>query len=146
MNRIAFYGVGNETTGSVGDRQPDTAKQDSAGSIGYTRHYLSEDINLPDSSPERDTVSFKSSEDDTTKKSSSVLGWVFGLAIATAAVVGGLGYAKKAGWIDKMGDGTFKKYVDKVASPCKDFCSKIKGWCKTGWDKVKNVFSSKENK
>ena len=143
MNRISFLGNIDETTGSIADKTGDSSKNESTGSVGYKR-YLSESINGVDKTPSNDTVCFKGAEDGS-QKGSSVLGWLFGLGIIAAVTVGGLGYAKKLGWIDKIGNETVKKYTDKIASPCHKACAKLKGWCVKGWEKIKNVFSKKKD-
>lgn len=113
MYSVSFHG--GETAGSV-------AKRDLNSST--SRREIPAQIQAP----EGDKICFKGR--DYEEESSSSFGTkLFGTAILTAAIIGGLGYVHKADLIGKMKDGKIKdalKHLDKVTETCHEWCSKVK--------------------
>ena len=126
MNNVTF--MGGETTGSIAKRQLNTAPRN--------------EVPRQIETLEQDTVNFRGHEDK--EKKSSTLGKIAILATTAALIFGGLGYAHKAGWVEKLGEGKIKDFVNTVTEPCHDGCRKIKGWTNDGWTWVKNLFGGKK--
>ena len=82
------------------------------------------------------------------KKGISTAAVIGSLAVLTAATIGGLGYAHKAGWFEKLGEGWMKKTIGKLepaGKKCRGWCSTIKTKGNEYWVKVKDFFSSKKS-
>ena len=78
------------------------------------------------------------------KDSAEDIGKAFaGIAILAAVITGGLGYAHKAKWADKLKDGKMKTYINKVTEPCYNLCRKTKEFTIKYYNKIKDYFSKK---
>lgn len=140
MNRISLYGNGNETAGSVADRQSVTAKLETAGGVG-ARIYQQEpepEVKMPPAL-DKDTVSFRGKDDS--EKGTSALGVLGALAFSAAAVIGGLACVKKYGVIDKLKEGKVKDFLIKYGNPAAETCHK---WCAFLKEKAVNLFKGKK--
>ena len=116
---VNFYGLdsagsiakrnnrGGETAGSVSKRN---VLYETTGSVGI----------CPTSTDNKDTVNFKAKNNNS--EGSSFMTKVLFFAGATALIIGGLGYAHKSGWINKLGDGKIKNWSNKIAEPCHKWC------------------------
>ena len=96
---------------------------ESTGSIGYLR-------NKPEQTDTTE-VNFrgKDTSDGGKKKKTSLLKYVGGALVLSAATIIGLGYAHKAGAFSKATDGFWKKasdFIEPAAKTCRDWCSSIK--------------------
>ncbi len=136
---------GGESAGSVGERQIDTAKQETTGGVGARKKqdsiFLSEE-------PKCDTVCFRGQEYAYTEpnENKSALG-TFGALLGTAAVIVGLlGLAKKYDVVNKyIKNEKVKdvlKYADKVTEPCYKACKWVKN---NSYDKVVDFIKSKKS-
>ena len=70
---------------------------------------------------------------------------IFGLLAVAALAIAGLGYSHKAGWVNKLGEGKFKNFTEKVTDKCHKWCASVKNTCLNGWEKVKNFFTKKKD-
>ena len=122
---------GGEVSGSIGDKTIDTTKQETSGSIGVRRaQHPGVQLNTLD----RDTVCFQGREKD---KGASFLGVLAKLGITAAAIVGGLGLAKKYNYIDKISHDGFRKFVDNyLANPSYKACRYVKSAAGSCYDKT----------
>ena len=94
----------------------------------------------PPNVPCEDSVNFKSNAYVEPKKRNSFVKWGIGLAGAAAVAIGGLGYVRKAGLINKLSDGWFKniaKKAEPLTETCYTLCSKAKTWGVEVFDKIK---------
>lgn len=137
MTTISFRAA--ETTGGVGDRRIETAKQETTGGVGARKNQ--ESIFTVDNELKQDTVCFRANQEPEPKKKTSVLGIVLGSAAGIAAVVGLLGLAHKYDVVGKYIKNEkaqkFFKHTDTVTKPCHDACTWVKKNC---YDKVINMF------
>ena len=88
-----------------------------------------------------DTVNFRGHAGDSAAESAGKT--IAGLAILAAAIVGGFGYAHKAGWIGKLKNENVKNFLTKMSEPCYNACHKTKEFAMKYYDKVKNFFTKK---
>ena len=126
---------GSETTGGVGDRRIETAKQETTGGVGARKNQDS--IFAVDNEPKQDTVCFRGSESGKPKKNTSAATVILGTLGVVAATVGLLGLAHRNGWVNKLGDGKIKEYAGKAAEPCYKACKYIKN---NSYDKIVAYF------
>jgi len=156
MYSVSF--MANETAGSIGERRigatkgesagsvgekPETSKGETAGSIGFR----GKSEQLPEllSSPQTDTVCFRGRNGYEQDKS-SVVGKIFGIAIAAASVIAALGYAHKVDAVGKLSEGRFKDFMrksDSITKPCHDWCHGIKDFCTKHYSEIKQRFNKK---
>lgn len=130
LNCVNFRGQGSETTGSIAHRNNPTCP-----TCGTECSTCSGKIN------------FKGGYDSYEKEGPSALGVIGGIALLTAAVIGGLGYAHKAKAFDKLGEGWMKKTIGKLepaGKKCYEWCMTTKTKTTELWTKVKDKFSSKK--
>ena len=114
-----------------------THRNETAGSIS-ARHANIPDDEMKTSTSPKDEVCFRGGED---KKKGSTFANVLTFATLSIAVLGGIGYAHKAGWFTKIGDNKFGKFVnDKIGAPCHKGCSWVKGRCINLKDWVMKLF------
>ena len=130
---------GGETTGGVGDRRIETAKQETTGGVGARNNQDS--IFTVDNELKQDTVSFRASEDDKPKKKPSA-GLIAATLLAdTAILVGLLGLAKKYDVVNKyVKNEKAKEILNKtevVTEPCYKACKWIKN---NSYDKIVKFF------
>ncbi len=138
MNSVSFYG--GETCGVPAERRIETAKQETAGSVGYRKFQAEPEIKLD--TLDKDTVNFRGREDND-KKEGSVLGTLFGIGATAAIVIGGLGLAHKYNVLDKLNSPKIKEYGLKVTEPCYKWCASVTKFCKDNYQKVVDKFSKK---
>ena len=136
VTSISFRG--GETTGGVGDRRIETAKQETTGGVGARNNQDS--IFTTDNELKQDTVHFRGSQYGEQQKKKSTTGMVLGTLGTTAAVFGLLAFAHKYNWAGKISDGKFKQYSDKVTEPCYNAAKWIKN---NSYDKIVNFFKNK---
>ncbi len=125
INCVSFRGHGTETTGSIAHRNNPTECPTCGGKVNFRGGY-----------------------DRYEKEGPSALGVITTVALLTAGVIGGLGYAHKAEAFKKLGDGWIKKTVGKLepaAKKCHEWCSTTKTKGTELWTKVKDKFSSKKS-
>ena len=139
---VNFYGLdsagsiakrnsrGGETAGSVSKRN---ILYETTGSVGVYSKPESEEL-------EKYKVYFKGHDDS---KNTSFVTKALIFAGATALIIGGLGYAHKSGWINKLGDGKIKDWSNKIAEPCHKWCGSVKKFCVDNWNKVADKFRKK---
>ena len=133
-----------ETTGSVGEREDVKSKSSSetTGSVSYLKLCSSSAPNITRTLP-RDTVSFGARDSYYEDEGTSTAGIAFGVASAAALAIIGLGYAHKTGAISKISHEGTKNFLNKIAEPCHNWCSKALNFAKDNIDKVKQFFSKK---
>ena len=121
------YFKGSETAGSI-------AKTN----LAQTRRCAVTDTSTPD----KDAVCFRGNMDKS--DSAESVGKVFaGIAAAAVLIAGGLGYAHKAGWVNKIKSEKVKEFVSKMSEPCYNTCHKTKEYAVKYYDKIKNFFNKK---
>ena len=141
MNRISFYG--SETNGSPADRTVETAKNETAGSVGARIYQQEPEIKLQ--TLEKDTVSFRGINDHK-DSTTSVLGALAGIGIAAGAVVVTLGCAKKYNWVDKITNEKVKNFVTKYGTdPCYKACQSVKKFSVDSYNKIADFIKGKKN-
>lgn len=124
INCVNFRGHGSESTGSIAHRNNPTECPTCGGKISFKGY------------------------DSYEKEGTSTLGVVAGLALLTAGVIGGLGYAHKAKAFDKLGEGWMKKTIGKLepaGKKCHEWCSTTKTKGTELWTTIKDKFSSKKS-
>ena len=133
-----------ETTGSVGERDSIKSNNSSetTGSVSYLKLCNSPAPNITRALP-RDTVSFCARDSYYEDEGASASGIAFGVASAAALAIIGLGYAHKTGAISKISHEGTKNFLNKIAEPCHNWCSKALNFAKDGIDKVKQFFNKK---
>ena len=140
MNRISFYG--SETNGSPADRTVETAKQETAGSVGARIYQQEPDVKLQ--TLEKDTVSFRGNSDHK-DSSTSVLGALATIGIVAGTLVATLGCAKKYNWVDKITNQKVKDVVTKYGTdPCYKACRSIKKFSVDSYNKVADIIKGKK--
>ena len=107
--------------------------------------------------PQYVTTNFKGypadSYESSQKKSHPVLA-VGGILAVAALAIAGLGYAHKANWINKLGEGKFKNISETVTGKCHEWCSwtkehgtkvydSSKDWCVKQFETIKGWFNKK---
>ncbi len=130
MNCVSFHGHGSESTGSIAHKNNPTQEPKQCPTCGGS-------------------VSFRGRNDYDSfeKEGPSALGIIAGVALLTAGVIGGLGYAHKAKAFEKLGEGWMKKTIGKLepaGKKCHEWCSTAKTKSTDLWTKVKDKFSSKK--
>ncbi len=133
-----------ETTGSVGERDSIKSNNSSetTGSVSYLKLCNSPAPNITRTLP-RDTVSFCASDSHYNDEGTSTAAVTFGVASAAALAIIGLGYVHKTGAISKISHEGTKNFLNKIAEPCHNICSKTLNFAKESIDKVKQFFSKK---
>ena len=137
MDAISFRG--GESTGSVADRKPETARQETTGGVGARRN---QDSIFVDNELKQDTVCFRASAYET-KKSASPLEVLLGVTAGTALTIGLLGLAHKydlVGRISNKKAQEFFRSTDSVTEPCHKACSWVK---RNSYDKIAAWFHKK---
>ncbi|MBR6127316.1 hypothetical protein IKQ21_06490 [bacterium] len=141
MNSVSFYG--SETAGSPADRTIGTAKQETTGSVAARIYQQEPEIKLQ--TLDRDTVSFRANEEN---KSSAapVIGTIAGIGALAAAIVVGLGCAKKYNWVDKISNEKVKNVVTKYGTdPCYKACQSVKKFSVDSYNKIAGFFKGKKD-
>ena len=130
---------GGETTGGVADRTVETAKQETTGGVGVRKN--NDSIFAVDNEPKQDTVCFRGSEGDKSKKKPSAGMIVATLLADTAIIVGLLGLAHKYDVVNKYVKNAKAKDIlgkaDAVTEPCYKACKWLKN---NSYDKIVNYF------
>ena len=131
LSSVVFHG-GGETSGGIGDRRIETAKQESTGGVGARSNQAS--IFDIDNELKEDTVCFRGKENS---KNSNNTGLIFTTIAADAAILMGLlGLAYKHNWFGNISNENAKKFFDhvyKIAKPCYEGCKWIKN---NSYDKI----------
>lgn len=125
MNNIYFQG--SETAGSVAKIMQPQAKR-------YEKPV--------DQTLQSDTVSFRGNMDKS-DSAESIGKTIAGIVILASLITGGLGYAHKANWAEKLKSEKFKKFITKITEPCYNLCHKTKEATVKYYNKVKNLFNKK---
>ena len=126
INSLSFYGHGSESTGSIAHRNNPTQEPKQCPTCGNHINFWGYD-------------SYE-------KEGSSTLGTIATVALLTAGVIGGLGYAHKAKAFEKLGEGWMKKTVGKLepaGKKCHEWCSLAKTKGSELWTKISGFFSKK---
>lgn len=118
MNSISF--CGGETSGSVGKRNLDVVRKN----------------NIQIQTPQADTVNFRGRDDDESSAGSTIVT----LLGAAALIIGGLGYAHKAGLVGKIKNAKVQDFAEKITKPCHNLCSKVKNFGTDCYDKIMKIF------
>ena len=147
MSYISFYGSG-ETAGSMAKFQKsETAgsiakmpKGETAGSVGHDQGIQNGSVTIPTNTLTEDTISFRGHDD---KKETSITKTLLAAGIVTSATIAAVGYAHKAGWVAKLGDGKVKDCLNKVTGKCHDWCHSTKDFCVKQYEKIKEYFTKK---
>ncbi len=142
MNRISLYNSG-ETTGSPADRVYSSKRMETTGGVGEKPVQV--DSAKVDKTPECDTVCFRGKEVQE-KKGTSFLGGLMMTVGAAALVIGGLGCAHKYKVLDRLNEGKLKEILSKsepVLNTCHEWCAKVKGLARQGYEKVASLFKKK---
>ena len=140
VTSISFRG--GETTGGVGDRRIETAKQETTGGVGARNNQDS--IFTVDNELKQDTVCFRGSEYGEAQKKTSTTGIILGTLGTAAAVVGLLGLAHKYDVVGKIKNEKVQKFfrhADAVTEPCHKACKWVKN---NSYDKIVKYFSDKK--
>lgn len=135
MSYISFYGSG-ETAGSMAKFQ----KSETAGSIGHNQGVQNASTTIPTDTLTGDTINFRGREE---QSKTSAIKTLLALGITAGVTIAGLGYAHKAGWISKLGDGKFKDCLNKATNKCHDWCHSTKDFCVKQYEKIKGYFTKK---
>ena len=130
---------GSETTGGVGDRRIETAKQETTGGVGARNNQDS--IFTVDNELKQDTVCFRGSKYEEPKKKTSTTTIVLGTLGVVATAVGLLGLAHKYNWTNSISNGKYKQYTDAVTEPCFKACKWIKN---NSYDKIAAFINKKK--
>jgi len=133
---ISFYGT--ETTGGIGDRKIETAKNETTGGIGVRNN--PDSIFVTDDLPQ-DTVSFRAYSEP--GKKTSILTKIAAGTLGIATLIGLAGIAKKYDWVGKISNEKAQKFfrhTDTVTEPCYKACA----WIKQCYGNVVKFFSSKK--
>lgn len=139
MYRVTF--CGGESTGGVADRKIETAKQESTGGVGIRTNNQTPEITMK--SLDRDTVSFKSAY-QSKNSDSSLFAVIAGVGFTAAAIIAGLGCAKKYNLVNKIPNQEVKNFVVKYgAEPCYKICANTKSFTKEMYTKTVNYFNGK---
>ena len=125
MNNVSFYGKNGETTGSVGEKSPESSRAETTGSIGYYSFGEEGTPNIK-RSLSRDAVSFQRYDGYNQKNGLSTAGVVFGVTSLAALAIVGCGYAQKTNVVNKITNENVKRVVTSITEPCYKLCSNIK--------------------
>ena len=135
MNPVSFYG---ETSGSIAYKQALCQRNETTGSVGEKETTVENAAQYQ--GLDKDTVCFKGSE-NYDKKGTSPLAVLAYTGFTAAALVLGLGCAKKYNWIDKLADGKAKDCISKYAvNPAYDACKYVKTHVVNAYNKIKSHF------
>lgn len=133
MNRITF--CGGESTGSVADRTINSAKNESTGSVGVRINDKAEDIQLK--TLNRDTVSFAGKNYNDENKTTSIFETIVAAGFTAAALIAGLGCAKKYNCTNKITNQNVKNFIEKYGTdPCYKLCCNIKAYSLKYYNKI----------
>ena len=116
---------------------------ESAGSIAQNPKVKYE--KPPVTEPQGDTVSFRGKAKD--EKKGGFFKTLVGLAALAGVVIGGAGYAHKAGALNKLGDGWIKNVLKKaepMMKKCYEWCHFVKSKGIEALDWVKGKFHKAE--
>jgi len=137
VSNIAFRS--GETTGGVGDRKIESAKQETTGGVGARNN--KDSIFTVDNELKQDTICFKGDTYYKQKKKTPITNVILGTLGVAAATIGLLGFAHKYNWLNNINNGKYKQYTDAVTEPCFKACKWLKN---NSYDKISAYINKKK--
>ena len=137
MNPISFR---SETAGGIAYKNGIASRNETTGGVGEKEPTPDSEIKYQ--GLDKDIVCFRGYESYSDKHKTSAVGVLAGVSFTAAALIFGLGCAKKYKWIDKVGNKNVKNFLSKYGTePSYKACQYIKTNMSEGYKNFKKLFT-----